>query len=121
MRRDTDSISRVGGEEFMLLLPHTTVSGGAILAERLRQRLIDLPIPVGSGTIAVTASFGVSELSESGDPERMLIDADDALYRAKQSGRNCIVTLGRSAPARSDGSYSAADAISTSTSEGSRT
>jgi diguanylate cyclase (GGDEF)-like protein len=91
LRRDTDSISRVGGEEFMLLLPHTPAAGAAILAERLRRRVLETPITVGDTVIHVTASFGVRELPTHGDSERMLIEADDALYRAKQQGRNRVV------------------------------
>lgn len=91
VRRETDAVSRVGGEEFMLLLPHTTAEGAGILAERLRLRIAEMPVSIGDREIRVTASFGVRELAPGGDAERMLIDADGALYEAKQRGRNCVV------------------------------
>jgi diguanylate cyclase (GGDEF)-like protein len=92
LRRHTDVLGRVGGEEFMVVLPHTTLEGATLLAERLRERLSRLPITVGANIISVTASFGVNELGPAGDHELMKIGADDALYEAKRSGRNRVVT-----------------------------
>lgn len=91
LRRDTDVVGRVGGEEFMVLLPHTPAVGAAALAERLRQHLNNMPIPVEGATLHVTASFGVRQLGPEGDPEPMMIGADDALYQAKRSGRDRVV------------------------------
>lgn len=91
LRSDTDAIGRVGGEEFMILLPHTPASGAAVLAERLRRRLLDFTIRVTDATLMVTASFGVRQLGPDGSAEQMMIAADDALYRAKHAGRNAVV------------------------------
>lgn len=98
LRRNIDLLARVGGEEFVLLLPGTGVSGAADLAERLRSHLAANPIPIAGEPILVTASFGVKEFNASADPERLTIDADDALYRAKRSGRNQIVVSGAASP-----------------------
>jgi diguanylate cyclase (GGDEF)-like protein len=91
LRSDTDAIGRVGGEEFMILLPHTPASGAAVLAERLRRRLLVFPVRVADATLHMTASFGVRQLGDDGSAEQMMIAADDALYRAKHSGRNAVV------------------------------
>jgi diguanylate cyclase (GGDEF)-like protein len=91
LRKDADAIGRVGGEEFMVLLPHTSGDGAIILAERLRQRLMKVPVAVADGSIFVTASFGVQELGTQQTAEKMMIEADDALYRAKRAGRNRTV------------------------------
>ncbi|HEY8566527.1 MAG TPA: diguanylate cyclase [Beijerinckiaceae bacterium] len=95
LRKDTDSISRVGGEEFMVLLPHTPEIGACALAHRLREKIRATPLAFGDGLLSVTASFGVRSFSAAGDAERMLIEADDALYQAKQLGRDCVVVYGQ--------------------------
>jgi diguanylate cyclase (GGDEF)-like protein len=90
-RAEVDLVGRVGGEEFMILLPQTSLSGALTLAERIRSRLMDNVIHVGDATLSVTASFGVQEFDATRDFEKTLIEADDALYRAKGQGRNCVV------------------------------
>lgn len=100
LRQDSDAVSRMGGEEFMVLLPHTDAEGAAIVAERLRRRVMETPITIGEQAITVTASFGVRNMPECGNTERMLIEADAALYTAKQSGRNCVVVSDPLAPRR---------------------
>jgi diguanylate cyclase (GGDEF)-like protein len=87
--RDSDLVARLGGEEFAVVLPDTTLAEGRLVAERIRTSLWDQTIPViGSN---VTASFGVAEL-QSGDSgaEVLLNRADQAMYRAKAAGRNRI-------------------------------
>ncbi|HSP24268.1 MAG TPA: diguanylate cyclase [Saliniramus sp.] len=91
VRRNIDLVARVGGEEFMLLLPGTTENGAIDLAERLRRQLAGMPISIGEETLAITASFGVKQFDSSSDPEGLTIEADDALYKAKRGGRNCVV------------------------------
>ncbi len=89
--RDIDTLARIGGEEFALLLPETDAAQATVLAERLRQRLADERIDTGKGAISVTASFGIAPLL-NGDAEwrQALRQADAALYRAKAAGRNRI-------------------------------
>jgi diguanylate cyclase (GGDEF)-like protein len=87
------AVGRVGGEEFMLLLPDADERAAAGLAEALRDRLSADPVRFGDAPIPITASFGVATL-RGGDAERMLVDADDALYAAKRAGRDRVVVQG---------------------------
>jgi diguanylate cyclase (GGDEF)-like protein len=91
--REIDLPARFGGEEFALLLPQTDAEGAEQLAERLRQALAGRPMTTHSGAlIAVTASFGVAAYPDSATPAALFAAADDALYRAKRSGKNCVVS-----------------------------
>ena len=85
--RDIDLVSRYGGEEFCILLPHTDLTGATQAAERFRQAIETRPC-VG---ITLTASLGVSALSaELSSPQELLNRADEALYAAKRAGRNRV-------------------------------
>ena len=89
--RETDRIGRIGGEEFMLLMPETDQQGAAKVIERCRQRLCGTPVVVeGEAPFHVSASFGVT-CSGTGDTlgeEQLFTRADQALYQAKEAGRN---------------------------------
>jgi diguanylate cyclase (GGDEF)-like protein/PAS domain S-box-containing protein len=97
--RAIDIAGRYGGEEFVLLLPEILKSEAHQIAERLRQSIAGLSIPIGSenghsspGDISITVSVGVAALSQDGQNLTDLLGrADQALYRAKDSGRNRIV------------------------------
>lgn len=91
IRRDLDLLGRVGGEEFMILLPQTELPGALILAERIRSGLADLPVETEGGTLRITASFGVRTYDPTLDADTFLNDADKALYAAKAAGRNRVV------------------------------
>ncbi|GJD54093.1 hypothetical protein OPKNFCMD_6874 [Methylobacterium crusticola] len=87
--RKSDLFGRIGGEEFAVLLPHTDRRSALQVAEKLRLALADLRVPTPSGTLAVTASFGVASLGGSvSDTDALLQGADEALYAAKADGRN---------------------------------
>jgi two-component system, cell cycle response regulator len=89
--RTEDIICRYGGEEFCVLLPNTAVLGAVDLAERLRTAVEKESLKFKAELVNVTASFGVAEL----DPNNaavMLSSADQALYEAKQTGRNRVCT-----------------------------
>jgi diguanylate cyclase (GGDEF)-like protein/PAS domain S-box-containing protein len=87
--RDSDVVARYGGEEFCLLLPDMSLRQGLETSERLRRTVAALDV----GGIKVTASFGVSALeTDPADTDELLKQADAALYRAKRSGRNRVVT-----------------------------
>lgn len=85
--RETDFLARWGGEEFVLLYPNTTQLGALAAAEILRQKIALTPTPWGS---PITASFGVATLVSS-DLDTLFKAADEALYRAKNNGRNCVM------------------------------
>lgn len=93
--RDIDVLGRLGGEEFAVLLPQTPLAGALEVAERLRAAIAQIAIPVDPAptTIGLTASLGVAERqnNESG-LDRILLRADAALYRAKDEGRNRVVS-----------------------------
>jgi diguanylate cyclase (GGDEF)-like protein len=91
--RTCDVVGRYGGEEFMLILPDTTLEGATILLERCRAQLAATVIRAETGkAFHVTASFGVvcNEKNMATDPELLIKIADEALYRAKENGRNRV-------------------------------
>lgn len=91
--RSTDLVGRLGGEEFMVLLPNTFPQDAATLAEKLRARLEGTPTPWADTSIAATVSIGVahSTSTENRSFDKLYQDADQALYLAKQGGRNRVV------------------------------
>ncbi|WP_432259155.1 diguanylate cyclase [Cupriavidus sp. TMH.W2] len=88
--RRRDIAARLGGEEFVVLLPDTPHDAALQLAERLRQTLEQTSMDVLPGMHTVTASFGVATLRPGEDLEALLIRADNVLYVAKNNGRNCV-------------------------------
>jgi diguanylate cyclase (GGDEF)-like protein len=90
--RSYDLVGRYGGEEFLIVLPATSGPNAMQLAERLRATLAHEPVGHGSSRISVTASFGVTATGQapSGDPQTLIRLADEALYRAKEQGRNRV-------------------------------
>ena len=92
--RGIDLACRLGGEEFVVVMPDTDLAKAALVGERLRQCIATAPFPAGerTGAIAVTASVGVAALEFPDDtPELILKRADQALYCAKRDGRNRVV------------------------------
>jgi two-component system, cell cycle response regulator len=91
--REIDVAARWGGEEFCLVLPGTDAAGGALVAERARTSLEGRPIVLPDGTeLHVTASFGVASFPEHTRNRTLVEAADAALYRAKGTGKNRVVT-----------------------------
>jgi diguanylate cyclase (GGDEF)-like protein len=89
--RDVDTAARYGGEEFALLLPGTDLDGAELVAERIRVRMSEHAIPTFPGALlTVTASFGVAAYPESLTAEALFAAADEALYRAKATGKNRV-------------------------------
>jgi len=89
MIRTEDVAARWGGEEFIVLLPHTASDAAAALAERIRiafEQQSD-----GATKIVLSASFGVVQSQESDDADTLIRRADGALYQAKREGRNRVV------------------------------
>jgi diguanylate cyclase (GGDEF)-like protein len=90
--RDTDAVSRFGGDEFVILLPDTAWQGALTFAERLRRRVDDFTFGPPGSPMAITISVGVA-LARGSDPlspEELLKEADRSLYKAKQQGRNRV-------------------------------
>ncbi|HVL95813.1 MAG TPA: diguanylate cyclase [Solirubrobacteraceae bacterium] len=96
--REIDEPARYGGEEMAVALPQTDLEGAMRFAERVRQRIEELEIPLvrGEGSIRITASFGAAALPESAatDKDALVAAADSALYRAKRLGKNRVVKAG---------------------------
>lgn len=99
--RSYDCLGRYGGEEFLIVLPGTSVDEAVAIAERVCAEIADAPISIVGGSVPVTASIGAGSLAAEADGvdgvgdaanavERLLAEADRAVYQAKSSGRNCV-------------------------------
>lgn len=90
--RPYDLVTRYGGDEFMVMLEAASPGSGVRTAHRIRQSIVGSPFRLGKRELHVTVSIGVIEGSKLGDFDSSLRKADDALYQAKEAGRNRIVT-----------------------------
>jgi diguanylate cyclase (GGDEF)-like protein len=91
--RDVDLAGRWGGEEFVLVLPGTDLTGGAQLAERIRSALAGRTVLAVDGSpIPVTASFGVAAIPPAKTASELFAAADTAMYQAKRAGKNRVET-----------------------------
>lgn len=91
--RSNDTLARYGGEEFTIILPGTGLEQGLRTAERVRNAVAESPIRIGSSRLNVTISLGVATATPPHFPhtfKELLRRADQALYAAKNSGRNCV-------------------------------
>lgn len=90
--RATDVVARLGGEEFIVLMPDTPREGAMALAEKLRSSMNQHPMQLETQVLAVTVSVGVSELAgdQYGNFDDLYVAADKALYAAKSHGRNRV-------------------------------
>jgi diguanylate cyclase (GGDEF)-like protein len=96
--RDSDAAARFGGDEFVVLAPGISPEQAAALAERIRQAVSEAPLEVSNGlNLQLTVSIGVAgvvvdrnESDLKAVAEQLLAQADAALYRAKQNGRNRV-------------------------------
>ena len=88
--RKTDTLGRWGGEEFLIILPNTSIKEALKVAEKLRQEIANTKMK----NLFCTISLGVDKLNKDDHIiEQAIKRADDALYKAKANGRNCVVTL----------------------------
>ncbi len=93
--RPYDLCCRHGGEEFLVVLPETALTGAAGIAERLRSEIEQQVISLPDGqTLQVTASIGAAALAGDETIDQLIIRADEAMYQAKQSGRNRVCLAG---------------------------
>ncbi len=88
--RGIDRFGRYGGEEFLLLMPDTAADAAAAMLDRLRLIVADLDWSAFSTGMAVTISAGIAELRPTETPDALLARADEALYAAKEAGRNQV-------------------------------
>jgi HD-GYP domain-containing protein (c-di-GMP phosphodiesterase class II) len=94
--RSTDQAFRYGGDEFAVILPETTLDGAIVIGERLRK---EIEANANPGTLPVTCSIGIASFPEHGAVLKETVrKADDAMYHAKQSGRNRVCVASGSMP-----------------------
>lgn len=91
--RKYDRAGRYGGEEFFVILPNAGIDRAQAIAERFRRRLVEDPVSYGDGGFAVTASIGVAEFKTNEPRDAWLTRADQAMYLAKQQGRDRVCVL----------------------------
>lgn len=90
--RENDIAGRYGGEEFGIILPNTPEAGAMIVADRIRASIEASPVPFEEREIKATSSLGVAEYRPGvADCEELIAQADAALYRAKEGGRNRVI------------------------------
>lgn len=89
--REFDLVGRFGGEEFVVLLENTSLHTAHQIAERIRRRVGGEPVDTGRASLGVTLSQGLALYREGDSVQALLKRADQALYRAKANGRNCVV------------------------------
>lgn len=87
-----DTVARVGGEEFIVVLPGINGDHGILAAKRIRAVIAERPFTTSKGPLNITVSLGVAEFDpeKHSSPEDLVADADAQLYEAKYSGRNCV-------------------------------
>ena len=90
--RESDIVARLGGEEFVVMMPRTPLREGVEIAERIRSSNLEMNADSIAPGLAVRCSMGVAEIKTDEDPWSALRRADDLLYRAKQLGRNRVVS-----------------------------
>ncbi|MGK0250345.1 MAG: diguanylate cyclase (GGDEF)-like protein [Oleispira sp.] len=93
LHRTTDFVARYGGEEFAIILPNTEVAGAYLVAEKIRKKIAKQPFDAAGITFSITVSIGImgDEPSSGSSADFWLKEADDALYKAKEGGRNKVV------------------------------
>lgn len=96
--RASDYVGRIGGEEFVCVMPETKAAEAYACAERIRQGFARLRMAFPSGPLSVTISIGVTLLADQADWDELLRHADAAMYRAKEGGRNRTILAGPSMP-----------------------
>ncbi len=90
--REIDILGRMGGDEFTVLMPNTTLEDAVLLAERIRLSIANTPLDISAQALTLTVSIGAEIFTaEMSGLDELLRNADVALYRAKHSGRNCVV------------------------------
>lgn len=94
--RESDLIARYGGEEFVVLMPGTDLAGAVHLAEKIRMAVESTRLIIGENMRPVNVTVSVGVALYSGDRRNLFVEADKALYEAKDAGKNCVVIAGSS-------------------------
>lgn len=89
--RDSDSLIRYGGEEFLIILPDSDTKGAEYVLGRLKQVISKSPLIYESHKISITFSGGIAQLKAGENGQALVLRADSALYAAKHAGRNCFL------------------------------
>ena len=93
LSRASDVVARIGGDEFLLVLPQTDLEGARVLAERVRSEISELPMVVSQQRIPVTVSIGVAGTLGDVDLDNLAREADRAMQLAKRGGRNRVASV----------------------------
>jgi diguanylate cyclase (GGDEF)-like protein len=88
--RKSDTVGRYGGDEFLFILRDTDIEESMVIAERIRLKVSEHPLHVGESTVNVTLSLGIALARDTDDVDSFINRADNALYLAKQNGRDCV-------------------------------
>ena len=93
--RNVDFVARIGGEEFVVILPETNITGAIQVANRLLVAIRENPVETKKGLLPVTVSIGISSgvINQQTDEKQLMLEADQALYRAKNNGKDRFETL----------------------------
>jgi len=95
--RGVDLLAKYGGDEFVIILPHTDREGAGVLAERIRAAVEKAVFPGEENGMKITSSMGIAQYPQDGESSRDLLEsADGALYHAKRSGRNRVIPMATS-------------------------
>jgi diguanylate cyclase (GGDEF)-like protein len=86
----SDTVGRYGGDEFLFILRDTDIEESMVIAERIRLKVSEHPLHVGESTVNVTLSLGIALARDTDDVDSFINRADNALYLAKQNGRDCV-------------------------------
>jgi diguanylate cyclase (GGDEF)-like protein len=92
LNRPSDVVARYGGEEFIIILPYVTAENARHVADQIRSGLAEHGFTGDGHKLGITVSIGVSSIipAEDGMPRDLISQADEALYRAKSTGRNKV-------------------------------
>ncbi len=92
MVRKIDSVGRWGGEEFIILLPHSSLEGGFKVADNIRKKIAESTFTFDNRQLSVAMTFGITAFEKDMDVDECVKRADEALYFGKKNGRNRVVT-----------------------------
>lgn len=92
--RPEDAIGRIGGEEFAIVMGESSVEDAGRMVARVQLALLDDPLVQDGQKIPLTASFGIATFAGDETKEALLMRADQALYQAKEAGRDSVIVAG---------------------------